>query len=120
MNNDRSTIIELLLSFSRPLDELQRQLSGFDWDFEGVPIVLHPDHIAHVLRRYLSGELTAAMVERWANLIEGREDLSFDSKHEKWIRDTVYELANPVLTAQLEIPRARELIAEALLPGGRG
>lgn len=77
MNNDRSTVIETLLNFSRPLDELQRQLSGFDWDFEGVPIVLHPDHIVHVLGRYLSGELTASMVERWANLIEGREDLSY-------------------------------------------
>lgn len=35
-----------------------------------------------------------------------------DSKHEKWITDTVYEFANPVLTAPLEITRARELIAE--------
>jgi hypothetical protein len=112
MNNDRSTVIENLVNFSRPLDELQRQLSGFDWDFEGVPIVLNLDHIVHVLRRYLSGELTASMVERWANLIEGREDLSFDNEHEKWITATIYELANPVLTAQLEIKRARELIAE--------
>jgi hypothetical protein len=112
MSNDRSTVIETLLNFSRPLNELQRQLRGFDWDFEGVPIVLHPDHIVRVLRRYLSGELTASIVEQWANLIEGREDLRFDSKHEKWITDTVYELANPVLTAPLEITRARELIAE--------
>ena len=112
MNNDRSAVIENLLDFSRPLDELQRQLGGFDWDFEGVPIVLHPAHIVHVLGRYLSGELTASLVERWANLIEGREDLSFDSKHEKWITDTIYELANPALTARLEITRARELVAQ--------
>jgi hypothetical protein len=52
------------------------------------------------------------MVERWANLIEGREDISFEGKHEKWIAETVYELANPALTAQLDITRARELIAQ--------
>jgi len=112
MNNNRSTVIENLVNFSRPLDELQRQLSGFDWDFEGVPIVLTLDHIVRVLRRYLSDELTTSMVEQWANLVEGREDLSFDNKHEKWITATIYELANPVLTARLGIQRARELIAE--------
>jgi hypothetical protein len=112
MNNDRSTVIENLVNFSRPLDELQQQLSGLDWDFEGAPIVLTLDHIVHVLRRYLSGELTACMVEQWANLIEGREDISFDNMHEKCMAATIYELANPVLTAGLEIKRARELIAE--------
>jgi hypothetical protein len=112
MNNDRSAVIENLLNFSRPLDELRRQLSGFEWDFDGVPIVLYPDHIVQVLRRYLSGELNASMVEMWANLIEGREDLTFDGKHEKWLTDTVYELANPVLTTRLEITRARELIVQ--------
>lgn len=110
MNNDRSVVIENLLNFSRPLDELQRQLSGFDWDFEGVPVVLHRDHIVRVLRRYLNAELTASMVEQWANLLEGREDLCFDGKHEKWITETVHELANPLLTARLEAARARELI----------
>jgi hypothetical protein len=112
MNNDRSIVIENLLNFSSPLDELQRQLSIFDWDFEGIPTVLLPKHIAHVLRRYLSGELTASMVEQWANLIEGREDIRFEIKHEKWAKDTVYELANPVLITPLEITRARELILE--------
>ena len=115
MNNDRSTVIENLVNFSRPLGELQRQLSGFDWDFEGAPIVLNLNHIVQVLWRYLSGELTASMVEQWANMLEGREDISFDNKYEKWITATIYELANPVLTAPLEIKRARELIAE-----GRG
>jgi hypothetical protein len=112
MNNDRSSAIENLLNFSRPLDELHRKLSDFEWDFDGVPIVLRPEHIVHVLRRYLCGELHPSMVERWANLIEGREDISFEGKHEKWIAETVYELANPALTAQLDITRARELIAQ--------
>ena len=112
MNNERSIVVENLLNFSRPLDELQRQLSSFDWDFEGITTVLHSEHIVQVLRRYLSGELTASMVEQWANLIEGREDISFDINNEKWVTDTIYELANPVLATPLEIARARELILE--------
>ena len=114
--NNRATVIENLIHFSLPLDELQRQARDFDWDFEGLPIVLTLNHIVHVLDRYLCGELTASIVEQWANLIEGREDISFDEMHEEWIAATIHELANPLLTAQLEAKRARELIAEAIEP----
>lgn len=117
MNNDRSVVIENLLNLSSPLDDLRQQLSSFDWDFEGVAVVLNRHHVMDVLSRYLSGELTAAIVEQWANLLEGREDISFDRMHEKWIADTIFELANPVLTARLDMTRARELIAQATAVG---
>lgn len=112
MNNDRSVVVENLINLSRPLDDLRQQLSSFDWDFEGVAIVLNRHHVVNVLSRYLRGELTAIIVEQWANLLEGREDISFDRIHEKWIADTIYELANPVLTARLNMTRAHELIAQ--------
>lgn len=109
MSDERLTVVQVLLDFSRPLDEVQQQLSGFGWDFEGVPAVLHPDHIVDVLQRYLRGELTASTVERWGDLIEGREDISF---HSEWLTQTVHEITNPILHDLLDVTRARALIAE--------
>lgn len=113
MKNDRIAIIGELLNLSRPVDELQRAVGDLDWDYEGAPVVLNREHILHALRRHLRGEIEAPEIERWANLMEGRDDIIFESGHEKWIADSVFELANPILTNPLTLSRADELIAEA-------
>lgn len=92
--------ITSLLEFSKPLHELRTQLSGPEWDAKPVA-TLSPRHIAAVLRRFQAGELDAAAVEEWANLVECREDIEFDPRRAADIADAIHDIANPELQGHL-------------------
>jgi hypothetical protein len=62
--------------------------------------------------RYLSGSIDGSDVEQWAEAIEGRDDVGYETTVADWLRQVVFELANPKLTAPLEPSRAAELKSE--------
>lgn len=111
MSENRLNLIKELVEFSCPLELLELRLQKFDWDFEGVPIKLSRAHLVNLLTRYLNQELSANDVEHWANLIEGREDICFESGSEKQLDHALYQLANPTLTAPLNEGRASAIVS---------
>lgn len=86
------------------------QLAVLDLDYEGDGIELKKKHLTLALQRYLQGVLSHSDIESWANQIEGREDVQFESGCEQLVEEVLYELANPDLTKPLNQPRARMLI----------
>ncbi|MBX7229849.1 MAG: hypothetical protein K1X48_09615 [Burkholderiaceae bacterium] len=106
----REKVLQQLVSFSKPLDILLDEVKRLDWDFDGSSINMDVKHICGVLLRYINGELTTQDVESWANLVEGREDIDFESSHATVMDECIYELANPYLTSVLSVERAGELI----------
>ena len=75
------------------------------WDSDEL-VTLTVDHIQSVLERYVGGELSAAEVEHWADLIECRDDISYDET----IKELISELANPVLSGRLNVLKAQSLL----------
>lgn len=70
-------------------------------------LTLRPASIISILQRYLSGTLTPAQVEDWANYMEA---LSFSGRiGAEFIDQTIYCLANPVLEGALTPHRAKAL-----------
>jgi hypothetical protein len=113
MTNARMNAVKALIDLSVPLEKLSGCLNQFEWDYDGEPVELRSDHAVRVLTSYVNGALTAKEVETWADLVESREDISFDPKSEEWLRQAIYELANPLLTQPLDLARAKALIASA-------
>ncbi|MQX19873.1 hypothetical protein GHJ84_02365 [Sinorhizobium meliloti] len=99
---DRRAALSSLIKFDKPLEELRAALAAFDWDSEPV-ITLSRVDIAAMLRRFTSGEIDARTVEAWADAIEGREDIRFESGHEDVIASAIHDLANPTLQGQLNV-----------------
>jgi len=93
-------VLSSLLSFGEPLDEIAAALGELEWDAEPV-VTLTRKHIADVLCRYRAGLLRGDEVERWANLIECREDIDFERGHEPVIADAIFDLSNPDLQGPL-------------------
>lgn len=110
--NKRLKTLKELVSFSKPLDELSRSLSEFTWDYEGSPLIVNSLDIIDVLRRYTSGEIDADSVERWANMLECREDIEFDECDEEKLENIIYSLANPELEGPNSIERCKIYIRE--------
>lgn len=92
----RASALDDLIVFRKPLNFLAEMVSDLGWS-ETPAAVLTADHIVSVLQRFRSGALTSADVAGWADLIEGREDIDYQSDRYEEILQAIYVLANPVL-----------------------
>jgi hypothetical protein len=73
-----------------------------DWDADPV-VTLTRRHIISVIERFMTGKMDATAVEGWANLVEARDDIEFESPDQEIIAAVIFELANPVLHGDLEL-----------------
>jgi hypothetical protein len=105
----RPDVPEMLVECAVPLDDSARALRKFEWDYDGPAFFVTRLHAASVAERYLKGNLSANNIELWANLPEGRDDISFESGYEKELSTFIYELANPLPVGSPDHRRAAEI-----------
>lgn len=105
----REALRDLVL-FVSPIASVQRSLRDFARDSDELSM-LEKQHVLSVLKRFEDGEIAAADVEAWANVIELRDDVGYDRETAVW--DVLYELANPTLTEILSRERA-DVLASVL------
>lgn len=105
---DRLSVLSDLVAFAKPIERLTDMIDELGWSDTPI-VVLSADHIARTLRRFLTGELAASDVEEWTNLIELRDDISYQPDRSDEIADAIFVLANPVINGALDRPLADEL-----------
>ena len=108
----RLALVRDLLAMTLPLINIISQLSSMGWDYEGDGVLLTKEHLVNVLQRYMCGEVSEADIELWANYVEGRDDVQIMLDSNSTIEDILFELANPLLTQQLDIVRAKQLMSD--------
>lgn len=108
--DERIDILKHLLEFTKPIDEIKTKLSVLGWDSKEELVRLMPAHAISVLQQFEVGNLTARDIQEWANIIEGRDDIGFESRKEDLLKSLIFELANPELTNQLTKNIARDWI----------
>jgi hypothetical protein len=108
--NERKKALEALLGFEQPVEQHRTALAAFSWDSDTELAFLSVGHTANILNRFASGRTSAIEVENWANAVEGRDDIGFESPNDEMLRELVHELANPLLTQPLTRERAFELL----------
>lgn len=107
--DSREPVLKELLSFTRPISDIARELSAYGWDAPSPLVVLEAVHISSTLKRFMAGELSSAQVDDWANCIECRDDIEYDPSSA--IGLALHELANPLLTRPLTRQSAAALVA---------
>ena len=110
MISPRTRLVLDLIEMRRPVQDVLRELRAYPWDSEAL-VAITRDHVASTLKKYLSGELSSADVETWANAIEARDDVDVEKDDGALVESIVWELANPTLSALLSPPRATALLA---------
>lgn len=98
VNRSRTEVLRALLRLERPPSEIATQLSGMDWDAERPLVELGRRGMREVLHAAVVGRIPAAHIEAWADLIEGREDISREPGSEAILNEAIFELANPTLS----------------------
>ena len=95
----RITILNDLIGLKGELGDLKSELSQYTWDSEAALLTISKSSFIDVMHRYLNDELSDLELEDWANVIECREDIDFESE---LIRDYIFELANPSINGKIE------------------
>ena len=107
---DRRRILYSLVALDRPLDTVLVELAEVPWDSGEDHVTLQPDHVIEMLSRFQSGRLGAEDVEKWANAIEGRDDIGFADESGALLKATIFDLANPELQGTLTNEAATQLV----------
>ena len=94
-------IIELREPIPVAIDRLRR----FPWDSDAPLVTLTGNDLIRILDGYLRGDLSNTDVEEWAEALEGRDDIGYET-HDDILKQTIFELANPLLTTTLEPAQA--------------
>jgi hypothetical protein len=92
---------------------IEAELRKLPWDSNVAEVVLSRAHVNHILSLYLAGTVSQNDVERWANSIEGRDDIGYESGYERLLNEVVYQLANPLMT-QFLTPESALSLRESL------
>src|SRR5262249_47064185 len=109
-NQSRKASLEGLLAYQGDLDTIAKSLRSYVWDSNDL-VTLTLSHIEAVLERYINREVSAVQLEHWANLIEGRDDIAYDTPHRDAIKKMIFDLANPALSGTLNILKAQAALA---------
>ncbi len=107
MTNEQLEVLRAVVTLSHPIAELTQAVSSLPWDCPTPLVSLTSADASAVLQRYLDGTISPSDIEEWANLIEGREDIGFESGQVESLIELVNELANPITMGALTTERAQ-------------
>jgi hypothetical protein len=107
---NRQVVLSSLIQFSQPVARLKSELASFPWDADQPIVTLTKDDLIAILQRFAANEFDADTLEGWANLVECREDIEFESGHSEVISDAIFQLTNPMLCGPL-VTMARKIIS---------
>lgn len=103
----REQILEDLTSLNKDALTLQKELNSYPWDVEQPLTTLSKTKVLQVLARVIGSEVKMQNLEDWANVIECRDDIGFETEE---LRQLIFELANPQIYETLTIQRVQEII----------
>lgn len=103
----RKEVLRDLIEFRNSLPALVARVRALPWDSDEELVVVRAGHLTSIARRYIAGELSAAEVEAWAELIECRDDVGFGSAE---LMEEMHRLANPSLSGPLTREMANAII----------
>ena len=98
----RLAILQALVRYSAPLEQIAQALESLPVDCEAVDAVelSHLD-AAKVLDRYVAGRLHPSDVQTWAKLIEPRGDIRYPARDAEPLAKLMFRLANQDVSEKL-------------------
>jgi hypothetical protein len=105
----RKSLLISLLNLSSDFRELEQELQKFKWDSEEL-VILKRTQLRNLFDKYLVGEFSVEDISEWANIIESRDDIGYESPYEYTIKQIIFELANPEINENLSIEKSNQYL----------
>jgi len=111
MDKRKQLLLELLTP-RRSVLEIREELFKFQWDSEAELVSLTRAHLKNLLGDFIGSRLAVSDVETWAETIEGRDDIGFESEYAELLKSIIFELATQELGRPLTPSVAKSYIEE--------
>lgn len=111
MKPHRLNLIQDAITFNAPLEDLEKHLSTYPWDYDGAPAYLTRGHIENALSRFLQKTLTAEDLYQWAEFLELRDDVDYPQKDSALLSNLMHVLANPSTEGILTEEKASAILS---------
>jgi hypothetical protein len=105
---DRLQLVLQLVNLDQPVPQVLAGLAASGCDCDEPLCELTSTHMRHVLQRFVAQRLSAEEAEQWADAVECRDDIAYESSSA--VGTVLFELANPALTQPLDLVRAQQLL----------
>jgi hypothetical protein len=102
--DQRVEILEDLIQFKLNPTQAVEKLAGFDWDSPVDLVQLSRKDLVQAIGRYTEGRWSATDLCDWAEALESREDVGFESE---LVQDVLFEISNPTLFESVTIESAK-------------
>ncbi|MFM7438233.1 MAG: hypothetical protein ACKO2V_06445 [Snowella sp.] len=110
----RQEYLNALVNLDQPLSTILPILKTFPWDNNQTIITLKKEHLIQILNQYFDHSLSATDLENWANAIECREDITYETEDKDFINDIIFDLANPILNTPISPELVKQYITQLL------
>jgi hypothetical protein len=107
MKRSRLEILEDIINYNGDINSLEKELSLYPWDSETELVQLNKLTLVNIINQCIHNEIPLSELTDWANLIECRDDISYDSENTK---ETIHILANPELNNPINLEYLLETI----------
>jgi hypothetical protein len=88
----RTSFIKSLIGMNKPISEIKKDIA-----------ILTKNDLINVMNFYINNKITASDFMEWANLIEGREDIDYETEYKDEINNIVYQIANPDINGEITV-----------------
>jgi hypothetical protein len=107
---DRASARDALLALVPDLEAAFDALGRFELTTSGPSAQLDRAAVRLALDAFTRGDLSPAMLERWAEAIHSADDVELDSADQDFLSDALFELSTPELFGPMEdiVARLRE------------
>lgn len=105
-DDERRGALRDLIELRLPVDDAVQALSVYVWDNEHELAQVDRSAAITLLDAYLEKRISGQDVTRWANSLEGRDDVALEAGSAEMLKGLIFELATPELTEPLTVDRA--------------
>jgi hypothetical protein len=107
---DRRSARDALLALAPDLDEAIDALRLFEPSTSGASVQLGRATVLRVLDAFTRGDLSPALLERWAEAVHSADDIELDSTDRDFLAEALFELSTPDLFGSMDdiVARFRE------------
>jgi hypothetical protein len=107
---DRISALRVIVAYQLPVDGALADLASYGWNSDVESVTVAAAEVRSILQRYVAGALSEDDLTRWAEIIEGRDDIALDPVHQEALAMVVFTLANPDSNTRMTPAAAKALI----------
>ena len=99
---DRRSLLESLVALTGNIEAIFVSLRASALAASGSSVQIDRANVRHAIEAFLKGEISADLLERWAEAVHGADDVALEPADKAFLSEALFELSTPELFGSME------------------